>query len=68
MLDSTTSIMTELHLLKNSVQVKSASPGSRSAEINRLFAINFYGTRYRDIAVMYKGKKYGQADIYNVSV
>lgn len=66
MLDSTTWIITELHLLKNTVQVKAASTGSCSAEINRLFAMNFYRTRHRDFAVMCKGKKFGQADSYNI--
>lgn len=65
MLDSTTWIITELHLLKNTVQVKSASTGSCSAEINRLFAINFYRTQHRDFAVMRKGKKFGWADRYD---
>jgi len=64
MLDSTTQIITELHLLKNTVQVKSAS--TSSVEINRHFAINFYRTRHRDFAVMCKGKKFGQADRYNI--
>lgn len=65
MLDSRTWIITELHLLENTVQVKSASAGSCSDEINRLFAIIFIGP---DIAVKCKGKIFGQADTYDVFV
>lgn len=65
MLDSRTWIITELHLLENTVQVKSASTGTCSDEINRLFAIIFTGP---DTAVKCKSKIFGQADTYDVSV
>lgn len=61
MLDSTTWIIMELHVLRNTVQVRSASPGSSSAEINRHFDTNFYRIRHRDNSVTCKGKKFGQA-------